>query len=895
MNHDIDISKWCDTSRVSKQSKMNSNESSNLDSNSYKNTSTLDKDSLEKCSSKTSNNRLITKKLESVSVNIDLTDDMESEVNLPDYEKNHISGLSTDRCLYVSELQKSIDDACKILYKPWTSVILMDMCQVNEQNISLLPQVDIMKYNSKKVSDRQSYEFDGSTVYFDINKYAVGEHGFHGKPFQQLTLDICNAAIKSGFYLTKHGFKQRQGLCAQEFVCNRYQLYQGDLKKKKISPTVYRGCSYNADRNLSRGKEGLKMPRMTSTMKPLCKENRCKFCFYIAYDHIGFFLTQGGNAVHCHHPPLGQKEINLPTRYPSNDNKGLLREIGEINASSGVSTNLLMLRTGKYLSKQKIRWMTDLCNSLEENNDNKDNLNSTEKMMRYLDKNNLDYMILYHDHQEGKLFNQVITENGYTQTVDLPSTENSICLTFANDTRRVLKVDNDQSLLLGLAWVNPKEVNLFSLFPEVVFCDVISDVNKDQRPLLTCTGKDSNGKMFTFLRAFLPNEKQWVFRWIFSNVFPNFLPKSLLARVKVIITDGCVQEFSQVDNALTNSFVNACRVRCGFHLVRMGWNAKVLAKRHVDPKHHKFYETVCIHLKAWIYSWMRSSCETENEYKVSKLMFFRFIQTTHLLIKLGKPFVDSVESFVRNHIEPHEHHYCFYLRKRKRHFDEFCNSLHEGTNNGIRHSRAAVGPSTNIENTLVVLNQNAIKDMEKKSVRNARNLYGVKLYATLNCADYLVPMGYSIIKTSWIRRNEYTSIRVSPSQWNIVHRKYIPTNFSTCIPDSCIGGKPHSPFKNPKQWSDKNGKPLLPVKMDEGIVPKFLRVRIVTKENDILKCSCCYYERYGIPCSHIYNVCEQFVGYNKPSHHEVSVRWWSSYAMYASFHNSSNTTNEKIN
>ena len=146
--------------------------------------------------------------------------------------------------------------------------------------------------------------------------------------------------------------------------------------------------------------------------------------------------------------------------------------------------------------------------------------------------------------------------------------------------------------------------------------------------------------------------------------------------------------------------------------------------------------------------------------------------------------------------------------------------------------------------------------MKKKSVRNARNLYGVKLHATLNCADYLVPMGYSIIKTSWFRRNEYTSIRVSPSQWNIVHRKYVPTNISRYIPDSCRGCKPQTPVNIIKQWTDKNGKLFLPVKMDERIVPKFLRVRIVTKENDVLNCSCCYYERYGIPCSHIYHVCE---------------------------------------
>ena len=37
---------------------------------------------------------------------------------------------------------------------------------------------------------------------------------------------------------------------------------------------------------------------------------------------------------------------------------------------------------------------------------------------------------------------------------------------------------------------------------------IFVDVNKDKIPLLTCTGKDSHGHMFNFLRAFLPNQEQ---------------------------------------------------------------------------------------------------------------------------------------------------------------------------------------------------------------------------------------------------------------------------------------------------------------------------------------------------------------------------------------------------
>ena len=803
-------------------------------------------------------------------------------------ESQSLLGLPNNRCLYVSELQDSIDDACKILYKPWKTAILMDMCLIYQTKTVFLSQIDMMQYASKDFTIKDRFEHDGSLVYFDINKYPVTEEGFDGLPYKNLSRDICNAAIKSGFYLVKNGFKDRQGLYAQEFTCNRYQLYKGDLNKKKEATTVYRGCSYNDNNKLSRGTIGLKMPRMTSTMKPISKENKCKFSFYLTYDNVGFFLVPGGTCEHSHHPRLNQEQINFPSRLLSDESKDLLQDMNEINASSGVSMNLLKLRTGKYLSKGKIRWISGLCSNLKNIKELHGNLNSTEKMIKYLEKNNLDYMILLHDHEKGKVLNQVKTKDVCTHVVNLPSSEKVSCLNFANNTRRVLNVENNQSLLMGIAWVNQKEVNLFSLFPEVIFCDVISDVNKDQRPLLTCTGKDSNGKMYTFLRAFLPNEKQWVFRWIFSNVFPNFFPKSLLSRVNVIISDGCVQEFSQIDDALNISFLNAKRVRCGFHIVRMGWSTQVIGKRCINPKYQIFYETVCVHLKSWIYSWMRSTCESEIEYKISKLMFFRFIHTSDIVNKLGKPFVDSVETFVRSRVEPHEKHYCYYLRKKKRHFDEVTNSLHEGTNKAIRHSGAGIGPSTNIENSLIVLNQNGMKNIETKAIKNVRNLHGVKLYAKLTCSNSLVPMGYSILEKSWSRRNEYVSIRISFTQWNVLHRKFVKQQESSGIPvENAINNEVG------KTWKDKNGKPLLPIKTDLAIIPNFMHIRMVEKAGGILKCSCCFYERFGIACAHMYNICQQLDGYNEPSHHEVSVRWWSSYALYGSSNNTSNTLNEK--
>ena len=162
------------------------------------------------------------------------------------------------------------------------------------------------------------------------------------------------------------------------------------------------------------------------------------------------------------------------------------------------------------------------------------------------------------------------------------------------------------------------EQTILHHFPEVICIKTVSYSNKDKRPLLTISGRDSYGKMFIILRAFLPNERAWVFQWIFSIVMPTLFPSYILSKVKTIITDGCPQEFMQIDIARENVFKNALHIRCGFHLIRMGWTHHIMKKLCVSASIAYFYDQVCNRLKKWIYSWMKKSCETREDYLVSK-------------------------------------------------------------------------------------------------------------------------------------------------------------------------------------------------------------------------------------------------------------------------------------
>ena len=111
--------------------------------------------------------------------------------------------------------------------------------------------------------------------------------------------------------------------------------------------------------------------------------------------------------------------------------------------------------------------------------------------------------------------------------------------------------------MMGFAWVMLVELQMFESFPSVIMVDTVEKTNNEKRPLFTVEGRDSNGKMFIFLQCFMPNQQTWMFRWIFSVVMPSLINKKLLEKIRIIISDGDTQFFSQRDNAIQPYFKNA--------------------------------------------------------------------------------------------------------------------------------------------------------------------------------------------------------------------------------------------------------------------------------------------------------------------------------------------------
>ena len=243
---------------------------------------------------------------------------------------------------------------------------------------------------------------------------------------------------------------------------------------------------------------------------------------------------------------------------------GLIKDMGEGQAPDAQIQNTLFNKTGKLVPRHTIRQITkynkqtivndsDFSEMFE--NKKVEKLSATEYMIKYCRSKNYNFQLLLND----PLFSSEPTSETYLNGEEEPKIESVLDFndkemdSLKNNVdygRIAMNLQQEQKYMMSFAWVNPKEVYILDAFPEVIMIDTTEKTNNEKRQLLTACAKDSNGNMFIFLRVFMPNQQSWMFRWVFSVVFPRLIPKHILTKVRIVITDGDPQEFSQVDNAI---------------------------------------------------------------------------------------------------------------------------------------------------------------------------------------------------------------------------------------------------------------------------------------------------------------------------------------------------------
>jgi MULE transposase domain len=318
------------------------------------------------------------------------------------------------------------------------------------------------------------------------------------------------------------------------------------------------------------------------------------------------------------------------------------KQLAIANIQPGKTAAAVNARFGTCLTRRQVAYhqgFSKLANSLEDCNEIGEigeTCSDLDMLIDILKKKGAGFCALYHRSKAGsaaelpKAVPPTVQHIGnssedmlFTETVSGTSYDVSVCemvsetggvghdiMKYARDSRVAVNATDEQDVLLAIVWVLPNSKQLFRAYPEVVFIDGTHKTNYENRPLVTMGVKDSKGKMQIILRAFVPNERAWLFRWLFQVATPSLLGASSCDRVRLQITDGDSQETSQLDDALKTVFKISKRRRCGWHIIDRGWERNVSSiGRSKAAKHIE-----CA-FKYWLYSLMKD-IESDEEYRM---------------------------------------------------------------------------------------------------------------------------------------------------------------------------------------------------------------------------------------------------------------------------------------
>ena len=446
----------------------------------------------------------------------------------------------------------------------------------------------------------------------DLWESKKGKRGKQAYDYKRIHLDPKFQVNKVNKEILKEAFKKEAVNHGEHLVCNGGARELKAINKDSVlelrcrCSDFYRGHKVNPDTNCLKipddlrktslvnngannrhGKKGKQGPRQTSTWKALHKQQpRCPFSILIYQGPRGYFIQAWcGNPFHSFHFP--SKVMSMPTDLLPEADQHFINDIAGIGkAASGIARNSYYSRSKRMgrptlLSLQQVHHIMKKLGPTDNPRAPKEgpacDSGNIDRLYSFLEEEGASYISLLQkrdgsQNREWSIFNEVCTpERGVEETIISPEAEPTM-YEQADHHRKLRRVTRNQQMMIGIAWVLPFEIRQFRLFHAVIHIDATAKTNKEERPLITVTSKDSRNRMFTVLRAFVPSEQSWAYHWLFQTVFPSLFGKRLLSKVCGVVTNEDSQEIGQLESAMHKFCPRARRIRCSWHIIDRGWN-----------------------------------------------------------------------------------------------------------------------------------------------------------------------------------------------------------------------------------------------------------------------------------------------------------------------------------
>jgi len=121
-------------------------------------------------------------------------DDNFSSLSFNSDEESLCIPVEAEHISYDEELCRTVDSACKALYKNWDGKLFMDTHKKGHDHNQSVDIIHLL--NSHGNNSQQSY--------FDLKKFNV-TNGFKSDDFSLLCKELCNKGISNGYMLVKNG------------------------------------------------------------------------------------------------------------------------------------------------------------------------------------------------------------------------------------------------------------------------------------------------------------------------------------------------------------------------------------------------------------------------------------------------------------------------------------------------------------------------------------------------------------------------------------------------------------------------------------------------------------------------------------------------------------------
>ena len=146
-----------------------------------------------------------------------------------------------------------------------------------------------------------------------------------------------------------------------------------------------------------------------------------------------------------------------------------------------------------------------------------------------------------------------------------------------NEMKNQLKYNSGTEILLAISIASDDMVRHVQMFPEVVYMDVTSKTNRQNRDLFLMVVKDASGETFVGNVTLIPSQQRWVFHMIYRDFFTALYGKVTVSRFRLLLTDDDIAEHGPLDCLISTNgcYKNGRHMLCIFHGIVMGFMEKI--------------------------------------------------------------------------------------------------------------------------------------------------------------------------------------------------------------------------------------------------------------------------------------------------------------------------------